>query len=79
VTDPWADKAEALRDYGVTLCESVSDMDCIILAVAHNEFRSMSVPDILKLYGPGPKILIDVKGICDAKELEKAGVRVWRL
>lgn len=79
VTDPWADKAEALRDYGVNLCDSVSGMDCIILAVAHNEFRAMTVSDILKLYGSGPKILIDVKGICDAKELEKAGVRVWRL
>lgn len=84
VVDPWASERDAIREYGVTLTPmaEIRDLDCLILAVAHNEFRQMSVEQYLKLFGDMPneeKVLVDVKGILDSNELRAAGIRVWRL
>ena len=84
VVDPWADESETLREYGVSLTtyEDVRDADCIILAVAHDEFKTISLDYMKKLFIDGPdneKILIDVKGIFNLKELENSGMRFWRL
>lgn len=84
VVDPWANERDAMREYGVTLTpiEEITELDCLILAVAHNEFRQMSIEQYLKLYrdmSNGEKVLIDVKGILDRKKLHGTGIRVWRL
>lgn len=84
VVDPWANENDAMHEYGVTLThmEKISDLDCLILAVAHNEFCQMSVEEYLQFFKNIPnneKILVDVKGILDRKELCKVGVRSWRL
>ena len=43
VVDPWASERDAVREYGVHLTElsEVSGADCVIVAVAHNEFSSL--------------------------------------
>ena len=84
VVDPWASKQDAIREYGVTLTpmEEVEDLDCLILAVAHNEFRQMSVEQYLKLFRDMPndeKVIVDVKGMLDCRQTTVAGVRCWRL
>lgn len=84
VVDPWASSRDAELDYGVhlTLLEDVVDADCIVMAVAHDEFRAMSIGDIDKMYAPGPndeKVFIDVKGLLNKKMVEDAGYRYWRL
>ena len=84
VVDPWANERDAMREYGVTLTpiEEITELDCLILAVAHTEFRQMSIEQYLKLYrdmSNGEKVLIDVKGILDRKKLHGTGIRVWRL
>ena len=84
VVDPWASDRDAMREYGVKLTpmEAVRDLDCLILAVAHGEFRKMAVADYLKLFRDMPneeKVLVDVKGILDRKILAETGVRSWRL
>ena len=84
VVDPWASDRDAMREYGVKLTpmEAVRDLDCLILAVAHGEFRKMAVADYLKLFRDMPneeKVLVDVKGILDRKTLAEIGVRSWRL
>ena len=52
VVDPWASERDAMREYGVHLSkiEDVSDAECVIVAVAHNEFKALSLTDIKKLY-----------------------------
>lgn len=42
VYDPWADKAEARREYGLDLLDKPADgsYDGVIIAVAHDEFRT---------------------------------------
>ncbi len=82
IVDPWADKEESKREYGVSVVElkEVNDADCIIVAVAHNEFKSLSLDDIKAMYKENDeKILIDVKGLYSIKDLEKSGMRFWRL
>ena len=62
--------------------EDIHDADCVILAVAHREYRSMSLEAIDKLYADMPandKVLIDVKSILDRQQVKAAGYRYWRL
>lgn len=82
VVDPWASERDAMHEYGVTLTklEDVKDVDCIIVAVAHNEFKSLAINDILKYYKEnGEKVLIDVKGIFKVEELKSSVLKWWRL
>lgn len=84
VVDPWASKEDALREYGVELksMEDVKNADCIIVAVAHNEFKALSLDGIDKLYKDMPqneKVLVDVKGLYTIKDVKKKGLSYWRL
>lgn len=84
VVDPWASEQEAVREYGVTLTklENVSNADCVIVAVAHNEFKAISLENIKKLFkecSDNKKVLLDVKGIYQIPELKSSGVSYWRL
>lgn len=84
VVDPWASARDAMHEYGVELTrfEDVSDADCVIVAVAHNEFRALSLEEIKKLFRAVPdeeKVLIDVKGLYRVEDLQKSGMQWWRL
>ena len=84
VVDPWASERDAMHEYGVKLTklEDVKDADCVIVAVAHNEFRALSLADIRRLFRNGPddeKVLIDVKGLYNIEELKASGMQWWRL
>lgn len=84
VVDPWASERDAMHEYGVTLTalEDVKDADCVIVAVAHNEFKALSLADIKALFtdcADDEKILIDVKGLYKVDDLKASGMRFWRL
>ncbi len=84
VVDPWADERDAWTEYGVKLTklEDVRDADCLIVAVAHQEFRALSLDRIKQLYRAVPdeeKVLLDVKGIYSIEELKASKMRWWRL
>lgn len=84
VVDPWAEGDDALREYGVKLTklEDINNMDCVILAVAHDEFKNMKISEIKSLYKESndiKKVLIDVKGIYNVNILEESGLSWWRL
>lgn len=82
VVDPWASQRDAMHEYNVTLTdiEDVKDVDCIIVAVAHNEFKKLSLDDIKKYYKKDIKpVLIDVKGLYKVEELQSSNISWWRL
>lgn len=84
VVDPWASERDAMHEYGVTLTrlEDVRDADCVIVAVAHNEFKAMGLDEIKKLFkqcDDSEKVLIDVKGLYKVSDLENSGMKYWRL
>ena len=73
-----------MHEYGVELktMEDAKEADCVIVAVAHNEFKAMSLADIKALYKDvedDQKVLLDVKGLYKVAELEISGMRWWRL
>jgi len=67
VYDPWANHAEVQDEYDLTLVEDYSKekYDGIVLAVAHNEFKTI---DLTKLRNGHNAVIYDIKGIWD-KEL----------
>ena len=85
VTDPWADAAVAQHEYGVTLTDfdKIPKADCVIVAVGHNEFRSLSMMQLKELFKKdlpdSEKVLIDVKSLYRMDELKASGIRFWRL
>lgn len=84
VVDPWASDRDAMYEYGVALTklEDVKDADCVIVAVAHNEFKALGLNDIKKLFKnsiDAEKVLIDVKGLYKVSELKASGMKYWRL
>ncbi len=84
VVDPWASERDAMHEYGVTLTklEDDKDADCVIVAVAHNEFKALSLDDIKKLFktsADDEKVLLDVKGLYKVVDLKASGMKYWRL
>lgn len=84
VVDPWASDRDAMHEYGVVLTgmDDVSDADCVIVAVAHNEFKALSLEKIKTFFKAVPdeeKVLIDVKGLYPVEELKASGMKWWRL
>ncbi|MFI3199938.1 MAG: nucleotide sugar dehydrogenase [Eubacteriales bacterium] len=83
VADPVADAEEAKRLYGIEFVEMsvLKDMDAVVLAVSHNEFAELGQQelDIMFKQSNETKVLIDIKGILNRREYEKAGYSYWRL
>ncbi|MCK1239989.1 nucleotide sugar dehydrogenase [Streptococcus uberis] len=84
VVDPWASEEDAMSEYGVILTkfEDLKDVDCIIVAVAHNEFKELTINQLKSLYYSSldeEKVLIDVKGIYNKEDLDKSKINYWRL
>jgi len=84
VCDPVADAPDAKRFYGVDLVslDEFKDLDCLIIAVAHKEFKALTNDDIAKMFKDEPndkKVIVDVKGVRNKDELKAQGYRYWRL
>ncbi len=84
VYDPQADYKLTKEEYGITLAplEYIKDMDAVIIAVAHEEFRHMDEEQIGRLFRTDTKhsrVLIDIKGILDKEKYEELGYLYWRL
>ncbi len=82
ICDPMADKAEAKRQYGLHFVDinRIKNMDALIVAVAHDKFKSLTTKQIDTMFKKGhKKVLLDIKGIFDRKAYLKAGYVYWRL
>lgn len=81
IADPAADADEAKRLYGIDFVDvsTIKNMDAVVLAVAHDQFKELSMDDVDALFGEGKKVLVDVKGLLDRKAYEDAGYSYWRL
>ncbi len=76
--DPILDAADVEGEFNIRLFRSQEEVkqykvDAIILAVAHSEFRSLSLAEIKEMQNHAP-VLIDVRGIFDAEEAKAAGL-----
>ena len=84
VSDAWADSNDVKKEYGVDLfpIEEINEIDCLIIAVAHNEYRNLSLKKINSMFKECPnneKVIVDVKSIIDKDMVLNNGLRLWRL
>lgn len=63
VYDPWASVAHVRHEYGIEVVNQLpqEQYDAVILAVAHNDFKTVDVPSLLNECG----VVYDVKGVLD--------------
>jgi len=74
--DPHASPNEVAHDYGISLIdEPIGTYDAIIIAVAHDEYKSMDEAYFKKLSN-GQAIIFDLKGLLPNP---KNGTIIWRL
>jgi UDP-N-acetyl-D-galactosamine dehydrogenase len=81
VHDPIVEPEEAVEEYGIHLStwDHLSDIDGIILAVAHRAYADMGLQKLLKpLRSQREGVVIDVKCLLDQAKLPKA-LKYWRL
>jgi UDP-N-acetyl-D-galactosamine dehydrogenase len=69
VYDPWVNKNQALKEYNIQLIDKPikSKYDAIIIAVAHNEFKSLTEEQI-RTYGKDNHVLYDIKYLLKTSE-----------
>ena len=84
VSDPWADPADAKREYGVDLTDwkDVRDADCVVFAVAHDVFKAISKTELDQLFKTvdgEQKVIIDIKSILNREDYSSEDYRFWRL
>ncbi len=81
ITDPKANIEEVKINYTVDLTDinNLENIDALIVAVAHDEYKQLKIGDMDKFYGSALKILIDVPGIYNMNKYEQAGYIYWRL
>lgn len=64
VYDPWANKENVKREYGIDIVSELpvgEKFDAVILAVAHNQFKELDIKSLVVDNG----VVYDVKGILD--------------
>jgi UDP-N-acetyl-D-galactosamine dehydrogenase len=80
VHDPLANPDMAKDHYGIELTswDDIQDVDAIVIATAHREYKSMPLEAFTQKLNPKGS-LIDVKSILDPGEAERCGIDFWRL
>jgi UDP-N-acetyl-D-glucosamine/UDP-N-acetyl-D-galactosamine dehydrogenase len=69
VYDPWVSKDEAVHEYNIKPIDKPikGKYDAILLAVAHDEFKALTVKQI-RAYGKDSHVLYDIKYLLKANE-----------
>ena len=82
VADAWADAAEVKHEYGLelTALDAVDQVDGLVVAVGHDEYRSLKPEQLAALCKAEHKpVIADVKSLFDRHALADAGFTVFRL
>lgn len=81
VSDPWANAQEVHNEYGINLgkIDDANQVDSLVVAVGHNQFRSMNPEQMRNLCRFPKPVLADVKALYNRHEAKAAGFTVFRL
>jgi UDP-N-acetyl-D-galactosamine dehydrogenase len=81
VMDHWANAQEVSQNYGITLTElsQETQVDSLIVAVAHSQYLQMSPSELRSLCAIQHKpVIADLKSLYDPRALEALGFVVFR-
>ena len=78
--DPLADPEQVEREYGLPLTgfQTIHNVDGVIAAVGHREYRELPLEQLRGLCRGNP-MLVDVQAIYEREAAEQAGFSYWRL
>ncbi|WP_196001608.1 nucleotide sugar dehydrogenase [Clostridium sp. 1001271B_151109_B4] len=81
VVDYMANKEEVSEKYNIELVDfnELKYLDCLILAVAHDDYKRLDLKKIKELYSDENKVLIDIKSLINKVEAEEQGFVYWSL
>ena len=81
IYDPHADPEEIQKEYGLTLTklDDLPKADTLIVAVAHDEFKTFTPDYIRGLMNEDALLLADIKRIYDKGAIESKGISYWTL
>lgn len=82
IVDSQADREETKEIYGINLDDfnNLENLDALIVAVPHKEFKQLDKEKVTSLYNSGKKILFDIKGLFDLDEFTNdENYSYWRL
>jgi UDP-N-acetyl-D-galactosamine dehydrogenase len=79
IHDPVANAKEATHEYGLTLAslDSFQELDALVLAVSHKEYKAMGSKKILACIRDGG-VFVDVKSAFEPSDVER-GIRYYSL
>jgi UDP-N-acetyl-D-galactosamine dehydrogenase len=79
IHDPRASPEEAYQEYGVTLrpWSELGELNALVLAVPHREFRRRPKSEIFSLLAPGG-VLVDIKSMLSPSDVPDH-LRYWSL
>jgi len=70
---------EEIEGFGVKALDELNvKVDCVIVAVAHDEFKKIGLEDVSKFMNNKP-VLVDVRGMFDEEEAKEKGFYYRRL
>lgn len=69
VYDPWVDRVEAEREYGITVIDepATGNYDAVVIAVAHEQFVALGAPGIRGLGRPNV-VIFDIKHVLSKEQ-----------
>ncbi|OBV40314.1 MULTISPECIES: Vi polysaccharide biosynthesis UDP-N-acetylglucosamine C-6 dehydrogenase TviB [Janthinobacterium] len=81
VSDPWANAEEVEHEYGIQLGKIDSDnqVDAIVVAVGHDQFRSLDAAALKSMCRGTAPVLADLKSLFDRNAMNAAGFTIFRL
>lgn len=83
ITDAYADPNEAKKEYGIELTEldKIKDVDCIVVAVAHDKYQKLSFEELEKMFvkNEETRVFIDIKSMFDSNIFKNKGYSYWSL
>jgi UDP-N-acetyl-D-galactosamine dehydrogenase len=80
ITDPWADKNEAMEEYGVTLIDQdeLKPADVVVLAVSHKQYIAEGWELVTSLLKESAGFVVDIKSSLD-RNSKPDSINLWRL
>lgn len=81
VSDPWAEQNEVMQEYGIKLSpyEDLHGLDSLIVAVGHEQYRTMQPEYLKSLCSTSKPVLGDIKSLYAKQQVIDAGFVPFRL
>lgn len=81
IEDPWASEYEVKNSFNYELLNKVDNVDCLIVAVAHSQFKKLTPNQLKQKYSKDVKnfIIGDIKSVYSKDLLINSGFKIFRL